>query len=394
MVPEHGPTWVGRTEVDDLAGLQVEPGYRHARLLVTAGGDALGEITVGLRRGVADAVGRAEAVRLQIGPVHARRSVPSSDEPLTVVVPTRRRPEGLLRTVRSVLAGDHPAVTVLVVDHDPADDRTRLAVDALADPRVYYLRDTCRGAAAARNRGLVAATTGIVAFTDDDTEVDPGWARRVAGAFLDPQVAGMTGPVLAARLDLDQERVADLARPRAQFRPRRIALEGTALLPLSRSLLGAGSNMAVRADVARAVGGFDEALGPGGDDAEFLVRLVLGGHVVAHEPAAWVRHHHATDGEQVRALAEARAAGLAGVVTKVLLSAPGRAALLRRVPGALRSTLPLEMPRTALVSGPLRYLWARGRARRSGGRVPPLAVPVGGRHPEPATVWPAHLPGA
>uniref|UniRef100_UPI0015F05912 glycosyltransferase family 2 protein n=1 Tax=Pseudonocardia pini TaxID=2758030 RepID=UPI0015F05912 len=181
MVPEYGPTWVGRTEVDEVAGLQVEPGYRHARLLVTAGGDALGEITVGLRRGTADAVCRAEAVRLQIGPTPRPREVPSSEEPLTVVVPTRGRTDGLVRAVRAILAGDHPALTVLVVDQAPVDDRTRLAVDRLADPRVYYLRDARCGLSAGRNRGLVAATTRLVAFTDDATEVDPTWTRRIAG---------------------------------------------------------------------------------------------------------------------------------------------------------------------------------------------------------------------
>ncbi|WP_220187754.1 hypothetical protein, partial [Pseudonocardia pini] len=104
---------------------------------------------------------------------------------------------------------------------------------------------------------------------------------------------------------------------------------------------------------------------------EFLVRLLLAGHPVVYEPAAWVRHHHATDGATVRAQTEANAAGLASVVTKVVLSKAGRAGLLQRIPAALR-----ELPRSALVSGPVRYLWSRGRARRAGGRVPRLTVGV------------------
>ncbi|GAA4557979.1 glycosyltransferase [Pseudonocardia xishanensis] len=372
MVPEHGPTWVGRTTVDEVAGLQVAPGYRHARLLVTMGSDALGEITVTLRRGIADAVARAEAIRLQIGPVPTPRTVPVSDEPLTVVVPTRGNPEGLGRTLRSVLACDHPALTVLVVDQAPQDDRTRLTVADLADARVYYLREAGRGVSAARNRGLVAATTDLVAFTDDATEVDAEWASRIAGALADPDVAAATGPVLSARLDTDDERAVDQARPRPRFRPRRITLGETALLPLARTLLGAGANLAVRADVARAAGGFDEALATGGEDADLVVRLVVAGHVVVHEPAAWVRRDH--DPLERRDVA----GGLAGVVTKLLLSTPGRVALLRRVPGALRE-VPLELSGTALVSGPLRYLWSRGRVRRAGGRVPTVAVGAGSR---------------
>ncbi|MFC5950855.1 glycosyltransferase family 2 protein, partial [Pseudonocardia lutea] len=347
MTDEHGPTWVGETDVDDVAGLHVEARYTAARLLVTAGGDAVGQVTVPLRAGVADAVTVAEAVRAQLGALPQPRRVPTSVEPVSVVIATRGRPESLGRAVRAVLAGDHPAVTVLVVDNDPTDDATERVVAGLGDPRVRYLREARRGTSAGRNRGLAEADTRLVLFTDDDTEVDTAWARRMAGAFAaDPRVVCVSGPVLAARLDTEQERLADATLGWAKgFRPRTFSLAAppadSAIFPFAPGLLGIGANLAVQADVAREVGGFDEAFGPGsptrsGEDCEFLVRLVLAGHVLAYEPAAWVRHHHRSDLAGLQEQVEGYAVGLAGFLTKVALSPRGRAAALRRSPAAVR----------------------------------------------------------
>ena len=71
----------------------------------------------------------------QLGPLRPARTPPLSTQPVTAVVATRGRANSLARCVRSILAGDHPAITVLVVDNEPDDDRTAQAVGALADPR-------------------------------------------------------------------------------------------------------------------------------------------------------------------------------------------------------------------------------------------------------------------
>ncbi|GAA1846610.1 hypothetical protein GCM10009836_27760 [Pseudonocardia ailaonensis] len=398
MTDEQGPTWVGEVDLGDPAGLQVDPGFRAARLLVTVGGDAVGQVTVPLVDGRADAVTVAECIRAQLGSLPAPREVPASVEPITVVVATRGRARSLGRCVRAVLAGDHPAVTVLVVDNDPADDATAKAVAAIGDERVRYIRETRRGASVGRNRGLAEARTRLVAFTDDDTEVDGSWARRLAGAFAaDPQLVCVSGPVLAARLTSPEEIVADSALGWSKgFVPRRFSLAeppaDSAIFPFAPGLLGIGANLAVRADVALAVGGFDESLGPGtrarsGEDCEFLVRLVLAGHATGYEPAAWVWHHHRPDTAALREQVEGYAVGLAGFLTKVALSPQGRMVALRRIPAAVRqlsriaesqsgaeglSTSSTRTRRRGMLTGPWIYLRSRRAARRSGGRVPPL----------------------
>lgn len=398
MAPDE-PTWVG--ELDRLAptrDLQVGVGFRAARLLVTVAGNPQGQVTVPLRDGRA-AAAEIERACASLGPPSAVPAAPVSAEPITVVIATRNRPESLGRCLRSVLAGDHPAVQVVVVDNDPDDERTARIVDTFASPRVRYVRETRRGASVGRNRGLAEARTEIVAFTDDDTEVDRAWAGRVAGAFAaDPALTCVSGPVLAARLGSAEERAADVALAwNKGFAPRTFSLAAppadSPIFPFSPGLFGIGANLAVRAARARALGGFDEAMGPGtptrgGEDCEFMVRMVLAGFTLGYVPGAYVWHHHRPDQEALRAQLEGYAVGLGSFLTKVALSPQGRAAALRRLPAAIArlrrisereagagQAMPADTDRArtrGLLAGPAAYLRSRRAVRRAGGTVPAL----------------------
>ncbi len=398
MAPNE-PTWVG--EIDRLApsgGLRVDSSYRAARLLVTVAGTPQGQVTVPLTDGHAPAAVIDEACAA-LGPADAVPGAPVSDEPVTVVIATRNRPSSLGRCLRSVLAGDHPAIRVVVVDNDPDDERTARVVDAFGDPRVRYVRETRRGASVGRNRGLAEARTEIVAFTDDDTEVDRAWASRIAGAFAaDPRIACLSGPVLAARLASPEERAADIALAwNKGFAARTFSLaeppEDSPIFPFSPGLFGIGANMAVRAPRARAVGAFDEALGPGtpthgGEDCEFFVRMVLAGHAVGYSPGAFVWHHHRPDQAALRSQLQGYAVGLGSFLAKVAMSRHGRAAALRRLPAAVArlrhisareagagDAIPADADRTrhrGLLAGAPAYLRSRRAVLRAGGSVPVL----------------------
>lgn len=224
----------------------------------------------------------------------------------------------------------------------------------------------------------------------------------MAGAFSrDPELACLSGLVLPARLDSEQERAADAALAWSKgFAGRRFSLAepppDSAIFPFSPGLYGIGANLAVRADAARAVGGFDEALGPGtptcgGEDGEFMIRLVLAGHTVGYEPSALLWHHHRVDAEALRGQLYGYAIGLAALLTKIACDRGARVAALRRLPAALAQArriaeresragdgMPVDARALRLrgtLAGPWAYLTARRRTRRSGGRVPPLTVP-------------------
>ena len=112
---------------------------------------------------------------------------------VSVVIPTRGRPDLLQRAVRSALAQTLRAIEVVVVI-DGEDPGTRLAMQrvALQDSRLRVLAlANSVGGSDARNRGVDAAKGEWIAFLDDDDEWFPGKLQ----AQLDA-VAPSTAPVV------------------------------------------------------------------------------------------------------------------------------------------------------------------------------------------------------
>lgn len=207
---------------------------------------------------------------------------------ISVVVCTRNRGALAVETVRSVLANDHSAFEVLVVDQNP-DLVTASAMRAFDDdPRFCLLRSATRGQSRARNVGLRAARGGIVAFTDDDCTVPPDWLSNVVRAFAAaPRAAMVFTNVVPGAHD-----------PLAGFIPNNVRHDDRLALTLweKTRIRGIGAGMSVRRSEALQVGGFDDLLGPGAefpscDDADLEIRLLLAGHGVYETAATAVVHN-------------------------------------------------------------------------------------------------------
>ena len=109
---------------------------------------------------------------------------PSEEASLTIVVPTRDRPELLQRCLRSLATQSFGGITdVLVVVDGGAVDHTAESVAAANPTLVATVIPNTRtpGPAGARNTGLLAATGQFVAFCDDDDE----WLHRKAALQID-----------------------------------------------------------------------------------------------------------------------------------------------------------------------------------------------------------------
>jgi glycosyltransferase involved in cell wall biosynthesis len=93
---------------------------------------------------------------------------------VSVVLPTYNRAATLPTAIRSVLDQTQSDLELIVVDDGSADGTTAV-VEAIADPRLRYVRlDRRHGAAAARNAGIGRAKGELVAFQDSDDEWLPG----------------------------------------------------------------------------------------------------------------------------------------------------------------------------------------------------------------------------
>jgi glycosyltransferase involved in cell wall biosynthesis len=160
---------------------------------------------------------------------------------VSVVVPTRDRPDGLARCLAALSHQDRE-IDVVVVD-DGSRDRAALdrALERL--PRARCLHTVGAGPAAARNLGARAAVGEVVCFTDDDCEPGPAWAARLAAAATATGVAAgrtlapgdASAPVVASQVIIDHLLVASLdADSCARFAPScnlAVAAELVARLP-------------------------------------------------------------------------------------------------------------------------------------------------------------------
>jgi glycosyltransferase involved in cell wall biosynthesis len=189
---------------------------------------------------------------------------------VSVVIPTRNRWRRLQRALRMALEQEGIDLEVVVVDDGSTDDSPP-AIGAVQDPRVRMLRnETSRAVAAARNRGIQAATAEWIAFLDDDDLWSPHKLRlqleRVAATGADLAYAG------AVRLrEPDIVLGVDAAPSPLDFARQMLV---TNVLP------SGPSNVLARADLVRRLGGFDEALDFAAD-WDLWIRLGLRGSAAA-----------------------------------------------------------------------------------------------------------------
>lgn len=128
--------------------------------------------------------------------VHSRYELPNRLTAAVVVCTATHERAPLLRAcVDSLLAGRRkPEELLVVVDSNPSL-RSQLA--GSLPPQVRLLETERQGLSEARNVGIAAASSDVVAFVDDDATVDPWWLSSLVEAFaVNQDVLGLGGPVL------------------------------------------------------------------------------------------------------------------------------------------------------------------------------------------------------
>ena len=113
---------------------------------------------------------------------------------ITVVVPVLNGAETLPDMLAAIAAqadGDRP-IEIVVVD-DGSRDHSRDIVTTFAQHGVRLIDGPGRGAAAAVNCGIRAASHPVIAQIDQDVVIEPGWLARVTELFQDPRVGAVQG---------------------------------------------------------------------------------------------------------------------------------------------------------------------------------------------------------
>ena len=241
--------------------------------------------------------------------IDAPADSPLAVQPISVVICTRDRPDDLRRCLASLSRLEHPCFEVIVVDNASRDGATAQVV---AEFGFRYVREERPGLSWARNSGAAAARYALIAFTDDDVQVSPGWLRALAVAFGDPQIALVTGLVLPAELDTQAQWLFEAYSGMGKgFAPRAfVPAKMSARERIAVYELGVGANMALRRSALETLGGFRSELGAGtpsggGEDLDIFQRVLGGGWTARYAPAALVWHRHRRDMPALRRQIEA-----------------------------------------------------------------------------------------
>lgn len=215
---------------------------------------------------------------------HPRPLSGPSHRDVTVVVPVRDNPSGLLRLV-SALRG----LRVVVVDDGSVTPVAEADFSGMhCDVRVIR-HPRSKGPAAARNTGLAACGADFVAFLDSDVVPRRGWLEALLGHFCDPAVA-----LVAPRIVALHPSESVVARYEAVRSSLDLGLREAPVVPFGTVSYVPSAAIICRRSALLDVGGFDESMNSG-EDVDLCWRLNEAGARLRYEPIATVAHDHRTE---------------------------------------------------------------------------------------------------
>ncbi|HUP27844.1 MAG TPA: glycosyltransferase [Chloroflexia bacterium] len=210
---------------------------------------------------------------------------------LSILIPTRNRRHLLARTLASLSRQSTPPGTFeVIVASDGSTDGTPEAIQQIASLPAWSgrtllcLEQEWRGASAARNTALRAASGDIVLYLDDDVVAHPDLVAEHLRRHKEVQGNDL---VVLGRIIPERRPEAIHRQLRLWWRGHYTRLEGK---PATFGAFFTG-NVSLPREAALAVGGLDENIDYV-EDVEFGYRLAKQGLTFAHEPGATALTHN------------------------------------------------------------------------------------------------------
>ena len=206
---------------------------------------------------------------------------------VSIVIPTYRREQVLLDSIRYLIDLETPAAEILIVDqserHETATEAALRAWDR--EGKIRWVQLPQPSITHAMNTGLRMATNEIVLFLDDDIIPAPG----LVAAHINAHAEKLSNIVAGQVLQPGEEVLPELPDG-AEF------LFRSGKRAWLRELMG--GNFSVAKNTAMAIGGFDENFVRVAYrfEAEFCDRAISAGEKILFEPAARINHLRASAG--------------------------------------------------------------------------------------------------
>ena len=206
---------------------------------------------------------------------------PAPEPTVSVVIPVLNGEATLGQQLAALAAQTYDGPWEVVVADNGSTDGTAGLVAAWADrlPRLRLVDASGRRSTNhARNAGAAAAQGRLLAFCDADDVATPGWLSAMVGGLDHHELVG-------GRLD-------DTALNDPQVRAWRHT--DPAALPRALRFLpyAVSANIAIRAGVLEALGGWNEDFVRGGSEVELCWRAQLAGYHLGYVPEAVMRYRH------------------------------------------------------------------------------------------------------
>lgn len=205
-----------------------------------------------------------------------------------VAIPTYNREQVLVDTIEQVLAQDPPADEVLVIDQTEEHEPETEAYLARADKagRIRWIKHSPANLNGARNRAIAETKCDILILIDDDVELIPSLVEKYVRNFQNPKVVAVCGRVVQAKGNIPADREQPWLK---QFDCNRYCGWGAERV---EGIAGVwGGNHALRVNVVREFGGFDENFfGPLYNESDLALRLWIAGKLIVYDPEAELLH--------------------------------------------------------------------------------------------------------
>lgn len=209
---------------------------------------------------------------------------------VSLIICTRNRARQLALCLAAVgaIRNQHPWELIVVDNASDTTDTVQVVRKFAANAAIpiRFVIETQLGLARGHNAGVARARGRILAFTDDDCYPAPDYIDALCAAFeADDKLGYLSGRILLHDPTDLPLTINESLTPRV-FPPRRYVQTGDVQ----------GANMAFRAEVLAAIGGFDPWFGPGApfnaEDIDAAARASLAGWRGAYCPTVVVSHHH------------------------------------------------------------------------------------------------------
>lgn len=204
--------------------------------------------------------------------------------PLSVIIPMHNEELVATRVLHALIQSDYPKekLEIIPID-DHSEDNTPQILGHFSSMYPYikpiYRRSGVRGKPAAINDALVLASHEIVLIFDADYEPPRDILRKLAAAFIDPEVGAVMGRVVPSNTQAGLlARLLDLERA-GGYQVDQQARYTLGLIPQYGGTVGG-----FRRSLVRALGGFDTRILA--EDTDITFRLYIQGWHVAYANSA------------------------------------------------------------------------------------------------------------